>query len=345
MTTAPHPVAPLSTAGRRPVDGILAAIGDTPLVRLDGFVDGPRALHAKLESLNPGGSTKDRPANQMISDAIDAGLIARGSVVVESSSGNTGIGVAQACRWWGLRCICVVDARTQTANLALLRALDAEVEVVDQPGVDPLVARIERVRQLTAAIPGAWWPNQYANPSNARAHELGTMAEIDAALGDDLDVLFVATSSTGTLAGCLAHLRARGRRTRVVAVDAEASALFGGTPGRRLLPGLGAGRVPELAAGCHPDAVVRVSELDCVVGCRRVARTDAVVVGASAGGVLAAVRRSAQDLRGLVCAAVLADSGERYLDTVFDDAWVAEHLGVDADQLAALVGPDPEPRL
>ncbi|MCC5950101.1 MAG: pyridoxal-phosphate dependent enzyme [Nitriliruptoraceae bacterium] len=321
--------------------GVLDTIGATPLVPLTGYLEVPDvALHLKLETANPGGSAKDRPALLMLEEARADGRLHAGSVVVESSSGNTGIGLAQVCRYYGLRCILVVDVRTQAANLAAMRALGADVEVVVPcgPDVDPLVARLERVAELVALLPEAFWPNQYANPANARAHELGTMAEIDAALDGQVDVLFVAVSSTGTLGGCLDRIAARGLRTEVVAVDAIGSVLFGGVPGPRLIPGLGAGREPALASGRRADRVIRVSDLDAVVGCRRVARTDALLVGGSAGGVLHAVRQRQHELAGATVVAVAADSGYRYLDTVFDDAWVQRTLGCSPTRLSALVG-------
>jgi N-(2-amino-2-carboxyethyl)-L-glutamate synthase len=321
--------------------GVLDTIGATPLVRLTGYLDVPEvALHLKLESANPGGSAKDRPALQMIEEARADGRIHAGSVVVESTSGNTGIGLAQVCRYYGLPCILVVDARTQPANLAAMRALGAQIELVTptDPGVDLLAARLDRVVELVESLPEAFWPNQYANPANARAHEWGTMAEIDDALDGRVDVLFVAVSSTGTLGGCLDRIAARGLHTEVVAVDAEGSVLFGGTRGPRAIPGLGAGKTPALSFGRWPDRIVRVSDLDAVVGCRRVAQTDALLVGGSAGGVLQAVRRWQHELAGANVVAIAADSGHRYLDTIFDDGWVQRTLGCSPTRLADLVG-------
>jgi N-(2-amino-2-carboxyethyl)-L-glutamate synthase len=322
---------------------VLATIGHTPLIRLTGFLEvDDVALYVKLEAANPGGSIKDRPARRMIEQALRSGRIGPDTVVVESSSGNTGIGLAQVCAYYGLRFLCVVDGRTQPHNLAIMRALGAEIDRVDAPldgSVDLLSARIERVTALLVELDDAFWPNQYANDDNPRAHEFGTMAEIDAALGGAVDDLFVAVSSTGTLGGCIDHLASHRRRTRVVAVDAVGSVLFGGAAGPRVIPGLGAGRIPALAAEREVDEVIRVTDLDCIVGCRRLARSDALLVGGSAGGVLQAVRSRQEQLRGRTCVVVAADSGHRYLDTVFDDAWVTDTFGVATTELDALVGP------
>lgn len=332
---------------RRPARGVLDTIGATPLVRLTRYLDVPGiTLHLKLEAANPGGSAKDRPALQMIDEARADGRLQAGSVVIESTSGNTGIGLAQVCGYYGLRCILVVDVRTQTHNLAAMRALGAEIDVVTptDPDVDLLAARLARVAELVATVHGAFWPNQYANQANPRSHEFGTMAEIDDALDGRVDVLFVAVSSTGTIGGCLDRIAARGLDTEVVAVDAAGSVLFGGTRGRRVIPGLGAGREPELAAGRRPDLVARVTDLDCVVGCRRLARTEAILVGGSAGGVLHAIRQRQVELVGATVVAIAPDSGHRYLDTVFDDTWVQTTLGCPPTRLAQLVGAPPVTR-
>lgn len=323
---------------QKPFNGILEAIGQTPLVRLRRHIDLEAGrLYAKLESLNPGGSAKDRPAAEIIAAAQSEGLVGPHTTVIESTSGNMGIGLAQACRYHRLRLICVVDSRIQPQNLAMLRALGAEVEIVDQPiAGDLLRARLARVCRLLETVPDSFWPNQYANLANPRSHQLGTMREIDEALDGDFDYVFVATSSTGTIRGCQDYLRLHRRRAKLVAVDAVGSVLFDGTAGTRLLPGLGAGRVPALARGRTYDAVCRVSDLDCVVECRRLAEREAILVGGSGGGVLAAIRSMQAQLAGKICVAILHDSGTRYLDTVFSDRWVAEHFKLSADQLAEL---------
>ena len=343
-TLAHHPP-PLR---RRPAAGIVDAIGDTPLVELRRLL-GRRDVHvwAKLEAANPGGSAKDRPAARMIEDAIADGSLAPGGTVVESSSGNLGVGLAQACRYHGLRLVCVVDVHANAANVRMMRALGAEVRVVTRP--DPstgelLAARLALVADLLREIPGAVWTDQYANRSNPAAHAAGTMREIDEALDAPLDHLLVATGTTGTLHGCADHLRAHGRRTRLIAVDAVGSTLFGGPRGPRRLPGLGSGVPGALAEGAVPDEVLRVSDLDCVVGCRRLAQREAILAGASGGGLAVALERHSRSMAaGERCALILPDGGRSYLETVFDDEWVERRLGVPPDRLARLVsGEEPD---
>jgi len=336
------PGVPAGNEDRVEVD-VLAAIGNTPLIALKDFFERRDIeLWAKIESLNPGGSSKDRSAARMIEDGLAAGLIGSDSTVIESTSGNLGIGLAQVCLAHGLRLICVVDSRTDESKQRKMRDLGAEVRVVTEPDPetgDLLAARLALVEQLLDQTPRSWQPDQYANPSNPAAHR-ETMAEIDGALGGEVDWLFVATSTTGTLRGCCDYLVDHSRTTKVVAVDAVGSVLFGGDWGVRKLPGLGAGIATELSKQAWFDHLVRVSEIDCVVGCRRLAH-QGIFVGASAGGVaMAADYLSPMMDSGERCAMIFADGGEGYLDTVYDDAWVERELGVAPSELHAMSGPE-----
>ncbi|OLR93058.1 2,3-diaminopropionate biosynthesis protein SbnA [Actinokineospora bangkokensis] len=314
-----------------PVTGVLATVGSTPLVELARLLPGaPFRAFAKLESANPGGSIKDRSALEMLRHRLDDGELVPGrSVVVESSSGNLGIGIAQFCGYHGIRFVCVVDPRTNRQNIAIMRAFGAEVEVVTD--VDPgtgeyLPVRIARVRELVATTPHAYCPNQYANPLNPRAHH-ATVREVLEAL-PTLDYLFCATSSCGTLRGCAEYIREHDLPVTVVAVDALGSNIFGPAVGGRLIPGHGASVRPALHADGLADEVVRVDDLGAVVGCRRLAAREAILAGGSSGAVVSALESMRDRIpAGATCALVLPDRGERYLDTVYDDDWVAEHFG------------------
>lgn len=341
-TTALAAATAATAPPHEPRDGVLAAIGNTPLVALRRYLRRPEVeVWAKLEAANPGGSAKDRPAARMVADALDRGLIDAGTTVIESSSGNMGVGLAQVCRYHGLSLICVVDVRAHETNVRTMRALGADVRVVraaDSQTGDLLAARLEVVGALLAQTPNSFWPNQYANPSNAAAHADGTMREIDVALDGDLDYLFVATSTTGTLRGCCDYLREHRRDTTVVAVDALGSVLFGGARGPRMLPGFGAGVETELSAASTFDRLVRVSDIECVIGCRRLVDREAIFAGASSGGVAFALERLAAEMApGSRCAAILPDGGAGYLGTVYDDDWVRSALGCEPVDLAAAV--------
>jgi 2,3-diaminopropionate biosynthesis protein SbnA len=313
-------------------DSILSVIGNTPLVRLSRiFPEAGFRLFAKLEALNPGGSIKDRPALEILEHALRSGTIGSKTVVIESSSGNMGIGLAQACRYHGLRFICVVDPKTAAQNLRILRAYGAEIDYVSEP--DPatgefLQARIQRVQTLLGQLADAFWPNQYANPENSGSHYRTTMREVVGQLGRGIDFLFVATSTCGTIRGCGEYIRDRGLKTRVIAVDALGSLIFSDQQAKRFIPGLGAGLRPPL---CDPSLihdVLLVSDLDCVSGCRRLLAREAILAGGSSGAVVAAVDRYRERIPpGATCVIVLPDRGERYLDTVYNDDWVQENIG------------------
>jgi N-(2-amino-2-carboxyethyl)-L-glutamate synthase len=316
---------------RRTLGGVLAAVGNTPLVRLERLLPDARfEVWAKLEALNPGGSIKDRAALSMLLGALERGDLRPGATVIESSSGNLAIGLAQACRHLGLRLICVVDANITAANLAILRAFGAEAEMVERP--DPatgqyLPARLRRVRELLASHEDAFWPDQYGNLDNAVAHH-ATMREIVTALDGDVDYLLCATGTCGTLRGCVEYVREQGLSTRVVAVDAVGSVIFG-TPARtRLVPGHGAGVRPALLQDDLADQVVHVDDLECVMGCRRLLRREGILAGGSSGAVVAALDALADRIPDSArCALVFPDRGERYLETVYNDEWVTAHLG------------------
>ncbi|MBT2491911.1 2,3-diaminopropionate biosynthesis protein SbnA [Streptomyces sp. ISL-96] len=316
----------------KPYSGILETIGNTPLVRLENLLPGfGSKVFAKVERFNPGGSIKDRSALRMLIGAVRSGELQPGkSVVVESSSGNLAVGLAQICRYFGLRFVCVVDAKTTGQNLAILHAFGAEVEVVterDAATGEYLPARLRRVRELVARTAHAYWPNQYANPLNPRAHEI-TMREIAESLNGRVDYLFASVSTFGTLKGCSDHIRAEGLGTTVVAVDALGSAIFGQESRARLIPGHGASVVPPLMDPDAADDVVHISEVECVAACRRLVNREAILAGGSSGATVAALRKYADRIpAGSRCVLIFPDGGDRYLDTIYSDEWVRRNFG------------------
>jgi cysteine synthase A len=313
---------------------ILSLIGETPLVRLSRvFKDCGFRLYAKLEGFNPGGSIKDRAAISIIRDALETGKASAGTTIVESSSGNMGIGLAQVCAYYGLRFVCVIDPKTTKSNIEILKAYGAEIDYVSEP--DPvtgefLQARIDRVRHLLDSIPNSYWPDQYSNLNNFKAHYV-TMREVVAQLGGEPDYVFCATSTCGTVRGCAEFVRANGLKTKVVAVDAKGSVIFGCKPAKRLIPGHGSAVRPKLHEPELVDMCVHVSDLDCVVGCRRLVRREAILAGGSSGAILMAVEQMKEAIEpGATCVAIFADRGERYLDTIYSDSWVAAHFNAPA---------------
>ncbi|MBF0389181.1 MAG: 2,3-diaminopropionate biosynthesis protein SbnA [Desulfamplus sp.] len=313
-------------------DGILGTIGNTPIVRLNKlFKDAPFQVWVKLEMTNPGGSIKDRTALNIIKRGLEKGEIDADTTIIESSSGNLGIGLAQVCHFIGLKFICVVDPKTTTQNLKMMQVYGAQIDMVPKP--DPttgeyLHARVARVKELREQIPNSYWTNQYANPYNPGAHHQ-TMHEIAHALNKKIDYLFVSVSTCGTLRGCREYLRFFGMtNTKVVAVDARGSAIYNDPPAKRLIPGHGAARVPELMQPDLQDDVVHITDIDCIVGCRRLLHTEAILAGGSSGGVMMAIEKKWAEIpEGSIVAAIIPDGGDRYLDTIYTDEWVEKNFG------------------
>lgn len=312
--------------------GILKTIGNTPLVKLERVLKNfPIHLFVKLEMFNPGGSVKDRTALNMLQQAIERGEVREGTTIIESSSGNLAIGLAQACRFLNLRLICVVDPKTTQQNINIMKAYRAEVDMVTDP--DPvsgeyLDARINRVKSLTRSISNAFWTNQYANPDNPKTHYT-TMEEILNELnGVAPDYFFCAVSTCGTLRGCAEYIKENNLKTEVMSVDAIGSIIYSDIKSKRLIPGHGAARVPELFRKGLEDEYIHVSDLDCISGCRRLLKSEAILAGGSSGGVISAIEKKASEIpNNAVCVAIIPDSGERYLDTIYSDEWVAEYFG------------------
>lgn len=311
-------------------DGILSAIGDTPLIPLKKlFPNTHFKLYAKLELLNPGGSSKDRPALEMISQGIKEGKINPRTVIIESSSGNLAISLVKICSYLGLRFICVIDSKTTEQNIKILKAYQAEIEYVDQP--DPisgeyLTARLQRVRQLQQTYHNSFWTNQYENRHNYKAHFHTTMPEIIQHL-KQVDYLFCGMSSCGTVRGCAEYIREHNLSTKIIGVDAVGSLITDSVNQPRHIPGLGAGIRPKLFAPEHIYKTVTVTDFEAIVGCRELVKREAILAGGSSGAVISAVNKLQEELPPrATCVVILPDRGERYLETVYSDAWVRQHL-------------------
>lgn len=337
-------------------DSVLDCVGHTPVVALRRLFPEPDVeVLAKLELMNPGGSMKDRSARHIVESGLRDGTLTPGCTIVESSSGNFGVALAMAARIHDLRFVCVVDSKTTRANRVLLRHLGAEVDLVDvtdDPGTTgadttttdatsadttsadvpsadggPLGSRLRRVREILDERPDAVWINQYANERNWQAFYHGTGAELAHQLPGPPTVLFGPVSTTGSLLGCSRKLRERFPSLRVTAVDAAGSVIFGGAPGRRDIPGIGSSRVPELCTPDEVDDVVHVTDADAALACRELVATEGIFAGGSSGSVVAAVRRRLAELpRPCRIVAILPDRGDRYLDLVYDDDWLAEAI-------------------
>jgi len=331
-----HPTRPASGRGLdefRMSGGVLGAIGGTPLVHLEQIFESSHFnCFAKLEGLNPGGSSKDRPSVAIVEMALQTGEVNSDTLIVESSSGNTGIGLAQVCAYHGLRFRCLVDPKVTQQNLDILAAYGAEIEMIEHPDPESgefLPAKLQRINEILGKTENSFWVNQYASLENSAAHYRSTIKEILRDLdGNMLDYLFIATATCGTIRGCLDYLTDHGYPTKVIAVDALGSQIFSNFKHDRLVPGLGSAVCPKLTPTNGVHRFLHVTDIDCVVGCRRLARKEAILAGGSSGGVISAIDRVSGEIpKNSTVVALLPDRGERYLDTIFSDEWVRENLG------------------
>ena len=305
--------------------GIIRTVGNTPLVQFSRVFDPyPFDFYGKMESFNPGGSIKDRVAVRLIEDAIRSGKVGPHTTVVESTSGNMGIGLAQVCHYQGLKLILVVDPHINKAAVKLLEAYGAKlVTVQEEDGMGGyLQTRLRKVRQLLCDIPESFWPDQYRNRSVMAVH-LQTWSEIVRDLGGTPDYVFVPTSTCGTLMGMVNAVAESGHPTRVIAVDARGSVVFGNEPAIRRIPGIGSSRKSDFLDADRLDGVVHVSDRQAATGCRQLLSKESVLAGGSSGAVIYAVSRYAPYFNSSArVVGILPDRGERYLDTVYSDDWV-----------------------
>lgn len=302
-------------------------VNDSNFVRIRGL--GVAHLHLKIEAFNSAGSIKLKTARGLVDDMEVRGLIGPQTVLIESSSGSLGVALSIICAERGYRFTCVVDPNSSSNNVRTMKALGAEVVVVTERDENGgfLGTRIRYINDQLQRDPRYLWTNQYANPQNPRAHALTTARAIHERF-DHVDYVFVGAGTTGTLMGCVQFFSQHSPSTRVVAVDSKGSVTFGGPAGPRHIPGLGTSRRPEIytAAGIHAHEMV--AEEDTVAMCRYLARSNGLLCGGSTGTVMCAVARWRERLdEQATVVAISPDMGERYLDTVYDDAWVRERFG------------------
>jgi cystathionine beta-synthase len=318
---------------------VTAAVGDTPLVALDRLAADVRPrLVAKLEHMNPGGSVKDRIAMPMIEAAERAGLLRPGGVIVEPTSGNTGVGLAQAAAVKGYRCIFVMADKQSEEKRALLRAYGAEV-VVCPTDVDPEDERsYYRVSdRLARETPGAWKPDQYHNDANPAAHYATTGPEIWEATGGRVTHLVVAVGTGGTISGAGRYLKERNPSVVIVGADPAGSVYSGDTPRAYLTEGIGEDFWPTTYDTGICDVVVRVSDRDSMLMARAATAREGILMGESGGTVVWAALQVARELDDpdAIIVVLLPDSGRNYVGKLYNDEWLREKGLLGADERVA----------
>ncbi len=320
------------------MNSLLELIGDTPLLRLSASLDGaggaegagPLVL-AKVEYLNPGGSVKDRIAERMIEAAEAEGLLEPGGTIVEPTSGNTGVGLAMVAQRKGYRCVFVCPDKVSEDKRNVLKAYGAEVVVCPTAVAPDHPDSYYNVSDRLASQPGAWKPDQYSNPHNPRSHYETTGPEIWEQTDGRITHFVTGVGTGGTITGVGRYLKERNPDIQIIGADPAGSVYSGGSGRPYLVEGVGEDFWPETYDRTVADRIIEVSDSDSFAMTRRLARTEALLVGGSSGmaaqaaKVLAAELAETPEGKDAVIVVLLPDSGRGYLTKVFNDEWLAQY--------------------
>src|SRR5438552_2338263 len=307
---------------------ILQSIGRTPLVRLRRLSEGLKAsVYVKMESLNPGGSVKDRVGLAMIAEAERRGWLRPGGTIIEATAGNTGVGLAMAAAVKGYRCIFVLPDKMSSEKILLLKAYGAEVVVtatnVSPDSPDSYNGVADR---LSREIPGAWRPNQFTNLANPEIHYRTTGPEIWEQTEGRVTAFVAGVGTGGTLSGVAKYLKEQNPEVKIIGADPEGSVLSGDSPRPWKVEGIGEDFVPKTFNSQLVDDWVRVSDAESFHVARAVSRREGILLGGSSGTAIAAALRYAQRLAAEhLVVALAADTGRNYLSKMYNDAWLNEH--------------------
>lgn len=298
-------------------DSICETIGDTPLLRLKRIAGSDKAeILLKLEYFNPGSSIKDRIAVAMIDDAEKKGLLKAGGLIVEPTSGNTGLGLAMAAASKGYKTIIVMPDSMSQERILLMRHFGAELVLT--PGGDGMAGAVKKAEEIVNSTPGAFMPQQFKNPANVEAHRQTTAPEIIRDTNGRLDIFVAAAGTGGTVSGTGSLLKEISPSVQVFTVEPETSSvLCGGNPGKHNIQGIGAGFVPEILNTKILDGIIAITDKEAIDTARELASKEGVLCGISTGAnVAAALKLADMPLnRGKRIVTIACDTGERYLST------------------------------
>jgi len=295
------------------VNSILETIGNTPHVKINKLFDPKYSVWVKLEKANPGASIKDRIALAMINDAEKQGLLKPHSVIIEPTSGNTGIGLAIVAAVKGYKLILVMPESMSVERRKIMSSYGAEFVLT--PREKGMKGAIEKAKELTQETPDAWMPMQFDNPSNTNIHKETTALEIIKDFPDGIDYLITGVGTGGHITGCAEVLKKKFPKLKVFAVEPELSpVLSGGAPGPHPLQGIGAGFIPSILNTKILDGIIKVSKDDAFNFTKRAAKEEGLFIGISSGASLAAVNQKLPEIpKGSKILTFAYDTGERYL--------------------------------
>ena len=305
------------------VNSIIELIGNTPLVRINKLNDSEAVVYAKVESFNPLSSVKDRVALNMVESAEKEGKLRKGSVIIEPTSGNTGVGLAYVAAVKGYRVILTMPETMSMERRKLLAALGAELVLTD--GKAGMKGAIEKANEIAAQTPGSFIPQQFENPANPEAHIQTTGPEIWKDTEGKVDIFVSAAGTGGTVTGVGTFLKSKNPNVQIVAVEPDTSAVLSGKPaGPHKIQGIGAGFVPKTYNPEVVDEIYLTNDVKAGNIARRAAKEEGLLVGISSGAALEAALTIAKrpENKGKTIVALLPDTGERYLST-----WLFESQG------------------
>ena len=311
------------TASLKIAEDVTGLVGNTPLVKLKKISSGlPGMVVAKMESMNPLGSVKDRIGFSMIKDAEDRGVIHEGTVIIEPTSGNTGISLAFVCAQRGYRLILTMPDTMSVERRKLLKIFGAELVLT--PGEKGMKRAVEKAEELLKEHKDSFMPQQFKNPANPKIHRETTAEEIWNDTEGQVDFLVSGIGTGGTITGVTSVIKQRKPTFKAIAVEPEGSPILsGGSPGPHKIQGIGAGFIPDVLDTKLYDEVIKISNEDAGIYARRLAREEGLLAGISSGANVAAAVEIAKrpENKGKMIVTIICDTGERYLST-----WLFEQL-------------------
>lgn len=295
-------------------NNIVEAIGNTPLVRINKINNTSNTIWAKVESMNPLSSIKDRAALFMINEAEKKGLLQKNSLIVEPTSGNTGIGLAYISVLRGYKCTLVMPESMSVERRMLLKALGAEIVLT--PAEKGMNGSIEKAKEIVKNNKNSFMPSQFENSDNALAHYMTTAREIYKDLNKKVDIFISAVGSGGTITGCAKYFKEQNKNIKIIAVEPYNSPVLShGEAAPHKIQGIGAGFIPSLYDSKLVDEIVQVKDEEAIETSRRLSREEALLVGISSGAALSAALEVAKKTENKNIVVIFPDSGERYLST------------------------------